>query len=167
MPSIFHAFQVLKAWQVHRVVKASDERSSCSSSSSCGPAWCRHYASRAHKKHCHDTRAHSACLGVFTEVQARPIVQDGLSTVLASKVTPTFVQHEKRRVTIQWSQNLRSVCTRVEEVPSPQQWMKQLPEPQQNTLGRAVRDGRQGLHSQVWGTARSTICPTTRSETLS
>ena len=68
----------------------------------------------------------SACLGVFTEVQARPSVQDGLSTVLASKVTPTFVQHEERIVTIQWSQNLRSACTRVDEVPSRRQWMKQF-----------------------------------------
>ena len=110
---------------------------------------------------------HSACLGVFTEVQARPSVQDGLSTVLASEVTPTFVQHEARIVTIQWSQNLRSACTRVDEVPSRRQWMKPLREPQQNTLGRAVHDGGQGLHSQVWGTARSTICPTTRSETRS
>ena len=110
---------------------------------------------------------HSACFGVFTEVQARPSVQDRLSPVLASKVTSTLVQHEARKVTIQWTQNLRSGCTRVDEVPTRRQWMKVLREPQQNTLGRAVHDGGQGLRSQVWGTARSTICSTTSSETRS
>ena len=71
----------------------------------------------------------------------RPSVQDGLSTVPTSKVTPTYVQHERR------------------------QWMKALRAPQQNTHGRAVHYGRQGNRLSKWSKALMLKLPVEDSKT--
>ena len=48
------------------------------------------------------------------------------------------------------SELAKSIVVDFHAVPTRRQWMKALREPQQNTLGKAVHDGGQGLHSQVW-----------------
>ena len=92
--------------------------------------------------------AHSACSGVLTEIHSRENVHDGLH-IFASKVTPTFEQAAALAVSIHWSQHLRSACARVDEVPAGPHWMPTLRAPQQDTLGRAMHDGGQGLQAQV------------------
>ena len=90
-----------------------------------------------------------ACSGVLTEIHSRENVQDGLMPVLASEVATTFMQPVAPCVAIHWSQHLRGASTRVDEVPARGQWMRALRAPQQNTLGRAMHDGGERLHSQV------------------